>query len=169
MSSRAYEARRGDVCVYFARPAAKSRRARLFTLPQKMHGSSILARPVKIPQKYCVFLREPYSGGCRAERGGRVVKVGAARAGQPFRLLFSIACHGLGGARSDAASGHGFCPQWQKPQFAARAHHTVVMRITRGSPPCTGEARIRAKITRARRVSLRPRPTFAHTCAFAEK
>ena len=25
----------------------------------------------------------------------------------------------LGGARSDAASGHGFCPQWQKPQFAA--------------------------------------------------
>ena len=41
----------------------------------------------------------------------------------------------LGGARSDAASGHGFCPQWQKPQFAARAHHTVVMRITRGSPP----------------------------------
>ena len=41
----------------------------------------------------------------------------------------------LGGARSDAASGHGFCPQWQKPQFAARAHHTVVMRITRASPP----------------------------------
>ena len=80
-------------------------------------------------------------GGCRAERGGRVVKVGVARARQPFRLLFSIACHGLGGARSDAASGHGFCPQWQKPQFAARAHHTVVMRITRGSPPCTGEAR----------------------------
>ena len=106
-----------------------------------MRGSSIPALPAKIPQKYCVFLREPYSGGSRAERGGRVVKIGAARAGQPFRLLFSIACHGLGGARSDAAGGHGFCPQWQKPQFATRAHHTVVMRITRGSPPCTGEAR----------------------------
>ncbi len=37
--------------------------------------------------------------------------------------------------KENAASGHGFCPQWQKPQFAARAHHTVVMRITRGSPP----------------------------------
>ena len=45
----------------------------------------------------------------------------------------------LGGARNDAASGHGFCQQWQKPQFATRAHHTVVMRITRRSPP-TGEA-----------------------------
>ena len=41
----------------------------------------------------------------------------------------------LGGAMNDAAGGHGFCPQWQKPQFAVRAHHTVVMRITRGSPP----------------------------------
>ena len=35
---------------------------------------------------------------------------------------------------------HGFCPQWQKPQFAAHARHTVAMRIMRGSPPCTGEA-----------------------------
>ena len=41
----------------------------------------------------------------------------------------------LSGVRSDAAGGHGFCPQWQKHQFAARAHHTVVVRITRGSPP----------------------------------
>ena len=58
-------------------------------------------------------------------------------------------------ARSDAAGGHGFCPQWQKPQFATRAHHTVVMRITRGSPPkgeplraplCTG-GDIRTKIS----------------------
>ena len=40
----------------------------------------------------------------------------------------------LGGARSDAAGGHGFCPQWQK--FSSpRAHHTVVMRIMRASPP----------------------------------
>ena len=35
---------------------------------------------------------------------------------------------------------HGFCPQWQKPQFAAHARHTVAMRIMRGSPPYTGEA-----------------------------
>ena len=41
-----------------------------------------LALPVKIPQKCCAFLREPYSGGCRAQRGGRVVTVGTARAEQ---------------------------------------------------------------------------------------
>ena len=90
----------------------------------------------ELEARYNIYLLPSLcKGGCRAERGGRVVKVGAARAGQPFRLLFSIVRHGLGGARSDAAGGHGFCLQWQKPQFAARAHHTVVMRITRGSPP----------------------------------
>ena len=43
---------------------------------------------MKIPQKYCVFLREPYSGGCRAKRGGRVVRSGDVRARQPFRFAF---------------------------------------------------------------------------------
>ena len=133
-------------------------------------GSGAPARPY--------FLPSLCKGGCRAERGGRVVKVGAARARQPFRLAFgnppplvqgrrekrkaspwgeappkavmrgtakeqslcltphpSLRDTRLGGARSDAASGHDFCLQWQKPQFVTRAHHTVVMRITRGSPP----------------------------------
>ena len=49
---------------------------------------------------------------------------------------------------------HGFCPQWQKPQFAARARHTVAMRIMRGSPPCTGEANFFLK------PSLREPPYF---------
>ena len=34
-----------------------------------------------------------------------------------------------------------FLPTMAKPQFAVRAHHTVVMRITHGSPPYAGEAR----------------------------
>ena len=46
------------------------------------------ALPVNVPQKRSTFLWEPYSGGCRAKRGGRVVKVGVARAKQPFRLAF---------------------------------------------------------------------------------
>ena len=78
-------------------------------------------------------------GGCRAKRGGRVVRNWyRAHSTTPPSGSF-LACHRLGGARERCLS-HGFCPQWQKPQFAARARHTVAMRIMRGSPPYTGEA-----------------------------
>ncbi len=59
---------------------------------------------------------------CKGARGDCQCKVPRGQ-DNPSVLLFSIACHGLGGARSDAAGGHGFCPQWQKPQFAARTPH----------------------------------------------
>ena len=55
----------------------------------------------------------------------------------------------LGGARNDAASGHGFCPQWQKPQFA-----------TRGSPPSWGSLSLPS--FRMRRSRLRNPPTPRH-------
>ena len=92
---------------------------------------------------------------CRAKRGGRVVKVGTTRVKQPFRQARSSPATSpytgeailrrpwqatVSAAQGERRLRHGFCPQWQKPQFAARARHTVAMRNMRGSPPYTGEA-----------------------------
>ena len=79
-------------------------------------------------------------GGCRTKRGGRIVKVRTTRVKQPFRQARSSPAT-VSAAQGERRLSHGFCPQWQKPQFAAHARHTVAMRIMRGSPPCTGEAR----------------------------
>ena len=51
----------------------------------------------------------------------------------------------------------------------ARTPHRGDAHNARLTLPCTGRARIGAKITRVRKVSFRQRPTFAHTCAFAER
>ena len=58
---------------------------------------------------------------------------GEAIMGRPWQATVSA-------AQGKRRLSHGFCPQWQKPQFAAHARHTVAMRIMLGSPPYTGEA-----------------------------
>ena len=72
----------------------------------------------------------------------RDCKVCDAHAQQPFRQARSSPAT-VSAAQGKRRLSHGFCPQWQKPQFATHARHTVAMRIMRGSPPYTGEAIIR--------------------------
>ena len=56
---------------------------------------------------------------------------GEAIMGRPWQATVSA-------AQGKRRLSHGFCPQWQKPQFASRARHTVAMRIMRGSPLAQG-------------------------------
>ncbi len=110
-------------------------------------------------------------GGCRTKRGGRVVKVGTTRVKQPFRQARSSPAT-VSAAQGERRLSHGFCPQWQKPQFAAHARHTVAMRIMRGSPPCTGEARKSTCLVparEAREVRRVPRAASPPSCPYGER
>ena len=58
-----------------AKGSLTGKRARLSTRALAVRDDAVggrkflfLALPAKIPQKYCVFLWEPYMGGCRAQR-----------------------------------------------------------------------------------------------------
>ena len=109
-------------------------------------------------------------GGCRTKRGGRVVKVRTTRVKQPFRQARSSPAT-VSAAQGERRLSHGFCPQWQKPQFAAHARHTVAMRIMRGSPPCTGEARKSTCLVptrEAREVRRVPRAASPPSCPYGE-
>ena len=71
-------------------------------------------------------------GCCRLSRHGN-----GLRKRSPF--LSALGCEratlSVSAAQGERRLGHGFCPQWQKPQFGGRGSPAGAVRITSVSPP----------------------------------